>query len=316
MNLNQEQANKLAMVLLEANTVYELADKMQKVFGIPPVPEKKPDVSRLRFRGTDPVEIAEPYKRCPVDGEIWLCGPGAIGFGAWNNPVWILRVVEQPPDVSHLRCNGLRVEIAEPKKRIANDGDLWYCEMLNSVKTCATVDKYWILRTIPLSVYGCDPKSVDLSKLRGPNGFPVEWVDFREPVEPENWVIPATSPREENELLFDPKHARFCWVAPQSADKRRIIVREVKPKPKARQWIATECLNQHKAHCGHRHVDTGADHYKGMSAWSTVADLADLDDIKVQYAIAHAVGWSDISISDRAKLVAGIRHYLLMNPTK
>lgn len=255
MNLNQEQANKLARVLLEANSVEELSDRMLTVFG----------------------------------------------------------KAEQPPDVSHLRVEGQGVEIAEPAmRRLKPSSQELYCrrDLANGVfkwlYNRSSQDEFWILRTVPLSVYDCDPKSVDLSNLRGPNGFPVEWVDFRD-----------INERDTSEL-YVMDNPRCIFASAKSGlfpDKRRIIVREVKPK--ARQWIATECLNKHKAHCGHRHMDTGADNHKGNSGpWATVADCADLDDIKVQFAIAHAVGWSDISISDRANLVAAIRHYLLMNPTR
>ncbi len=321
MNLNQEQANKLARVLLEANAVEELSDRMLAVFGKVEQQEKQPKVSHLRYRGTDRVEIAEPHKRCPVDGEIWLCGPGAIGFGVWCNPVWILRVVELevPPDVSGMEFEGMRVEIAEPKKRESVPDDIVLAENIHGKYLyplrvrMGVRDGYvrWILRTVPLSVYGCDPKSVDLSSLRGPNGFPVELVEHEWFRLPKNGDLVVLSDRQVCKTYFNWDQKGFA------EDQRRIIVREVKPKPKARQWIATECLNQLKGHCGHRHMDTGADAYKGSSTWATVATLADLDDPEVLNVIHRAVS---NAYSQNTKFqdlgLAAIRAYLEINPTK
>lgn len=253
MNLNQEQANKLARVLLEANSVEELSDRMLTVFG----------------------------------------------------------KAEQPPDVSHLLFEGCRVEIAEHKKRLPKMTDIAlnfnyntnsYLEAFRPDADHQSVE-CWILRTIPLSVYGCGPKSVDLSNLRGPNWFPVEWVDFREPNLGDLYVsAPASNGNTPILTLTNESHL-------VGRDTRRIIVREVKPK--ARQWIATECF-KNKDEC----KEYGVLNIVGSDNPIHAFPLADLDDIKVQYAIAHAVGWSDISISERAKLVAGIRHYLFMNPIR
>lgn len=177
---------------------------------------------------------------------------------------------EQPPDVSHLRYNGLRVEIAEPKPRPVKPKELYLISDGIDVGYWGTSASYWILRTIPdepLSVYGCDPKLVSLEGKLGPNGLPVEWVDFREPAEEELGINPITR----HVVRYGYLGEFPCPAAP------RIIVREVQPKA-PRMWVCKE-------------VSNGPFHrYIGESVFTDALRLLpNPDDPKVKAALVQAI---------------------------
>lgn len=177
---------------------------------------------------------------------------------------------EAPPDVSALRFEGKAVEIIEPQKRYPKKGEIFLDETYYRPDR-ATVDFKgfwrWILRIKeqpPLSVYGCDPRKVSLEGLKGPNGKPVEWVDFR------------GLNHDDHEELFV-LYSRYAVVRSRThgplsdPDKRRIIVREVEER-KPRRFIVTPKPGHEDHHFAMVHPNRDP---------QVVGELADLDDPKV-----------------------------------
>lgn len=238
------------------------------------------------------------------DGEIYQDTNGRLrrwhaAIGISLDKVRVFRPKCQPevpagsaPDVSELLLDGKRVEIAEPAMRIPAMGEpLLYNGEAHYRTSEIYDDPRWILRIKeqpPLSVYGCDPREVDLSQLRGPNGRPVEWVDFR-----------VVDPQEATLFVaFDKTAVCKNWgrddFNPSTAmDERRIIVREVEER-KPRRFICEEVVE------GRFHRFFGGEH-EDVNA-NALRPLADLDDPKVVNSVLLQSNWNLVgSIHDQAK---------------
>lgn len=159
-------------------------------------------------------------------------------------------------------------------------------------------EERWILRIKeqqpPLSVYGCDPREVDLSQVRGPNNHLMEFVEFREPNPNIHELFLSCDTRV-------PLPSR-CFAANSDRDKRRIIVREVEER-KPRRFICEETAG----------FDGRWQFLKTGLGITRPRPLADPNDPKVVNSVLLQSNWNLAgSVHDQAKSL--IEAYLAINP--